>query len=95
MIVEPVERIRMALAEVGYHGIRVEAAGNSWRTPKGAIPGDVRWRAREVALFGDAMCLACWSRAQYVVPTGSPPVERRPPECYAARRLVGDCGRPR
>lgn len=88
----PIERVRMAVAEIGYDPALVidpESDGGAFRYPT-SFPDEVMWRAREVALIGKPMCAEC-SRASsdFAAAHGRHP---DPWLCLATRRFTQDCG---
>jgi hypothetical protein len=86
-----VERVRMALAEVGIDP-DVAYLNSSGRPVFDAAGVDRRliWRAKEVAGAGRPMCWGCWDE-------WSPKALRSASasDCDATSRLVDDCGRTR
>src|SRR5688500_14060045 len=86
------ERVRMALAEVGYgypEALSPRSHDHAKFDPR--IPSEVMWKAREVAGFGGPFCLACFLVAS----------DGRLPEaaarairdaCRAGERFAEDCG---
>lgn len=81
-----VERVRMALAEIGYdpnlvRGPRPGEAGTVHYNRR--IPIMVAWRARETALLAEPKCLACltWQQEKQALVS-----------CLAERRFMEDCG---
>ena len=90
----PIERVRMAFAEIGYDPAFVyepihPELGSSFGAPR-HWPDEVVWRAREAALIDDPRCFACqyhaWHQFDRALPAGP---------CDASRRFVLDCGRTR
>ena len=72
-----VERVRMALAEVGHGGAHIDPyldrGEESFLWQPDEVPDDIMWRAREVALAQSPICRACWGAS---------------PACPADRRLM-------
>ncbi len=87
---EQIQRVRMALAEVGIPADAVLSTTEpgfyaSWDLTQ---PWDLLWRARETAEFRDAACFACWIDGV----VQSLPDVGEPDPCVATRRFVQDCG---
>ena len=87
---EQIERVRMALAEVGLPADAVLSTTEpgfyaSWDLTQ---PWDLLWRARETAEFRAPACFACWIDGVIQ----SQPDVGEPDPCLADRRFVQDCG---
>lgn len=79
---EKVERIRMALADIG---IDPALVGDDATWPLGLIPTDTAWRAREVTKPGKAMCRVCFRAFQLDRSKGRD-------DCLAFVYMTDDCG---
>lgn len=84
--VEMVERIRMAVSDIGLDpsGIR---ADTSWDAR--TIPAEAAWRAREVAKMADPWCRACFDSIADLDHHAAAASRQR---CQATRPLLADCG---
>ena len=91
---EPIERVRMALADtpsLGWGPEHVHPSGDPATSFHFSpdMPLEVAWLAREAALIRDPVCFACGKRASDVAwETGVMP----PTHCAATRRFIKDCG---